>query len=514
MRKISLCISFCAFYISCLFGQDLQIYYNVFEDSIWYEKEGHPVKEPELRKGKKIVLHLVEYNNYIFTSNFQFQQLTYKPVVTENYQVDKSLNVLSALTDFTQSKIIQIPMLSGSLFGSLFMSLSSIKSEAVPRSDLSILNDLKTNLATAEAQIVQINSIVNEINLRQHRRFLLDQGFQELDRMLLNPNIKPSIIRNFLLTYYLELFGISATKELANQDLIKMSQDISTISDLQIVLKDKMESYKLKVKDIYQAQNKLKLMDFGNSPLTEAIKQIQQAEGQLTKSAILIEIYSQVQPESLRRDYYNQLLALYLKYLEIKGSEFKQTFTVDAASSFVALNLNLIRNDSIQNFGNTINGKLTKNRSLNVLVRTYGEFKVSTSVGMSIMKMDKTPQKYFLNNGIISAQDQERFVPLFNSLIHLAYHFNSPVIPCLALGAGVPISSQELQNGLNYLLGGGLIFGRAAKLQLNFGMVFTKILVLSNGLNVGDPLQIADGTIPTEFKYDKGYFLGISFGLN
>ena len=189
-------------------------------------------------------------------------------------------------------------MLSGSLFGSLFMSLSSIKSEAVPRSDLSILNDLKNNLASAEAQIVQINSIVNEINLRQQRRFLLDQGFQELDRMLLNPNIKPSIIRNFLLTYYLELFGISATKELANQDLIKMSQDISTISDLQIVLKDKMESYKLKVKDIYQAQNKLKLMDFGNSPLTEAIKQIQQAEGQLTKSAILIEIYSQVQPES------------------------------------------------------------------------------------------------------------------------------------------------------------------------------------------------------------------------
>lgn len=514
MKKIYFFIVISCYFKPFLVAQDLHVYYNVFTDSTWYEKEGHPVKDPELRKGKKIVLHLEEYNNYIFTSNFQIQQLSYKPVIMDNNQLDRPLNILNAFSDFTQSSISQIPLLSGTLFGSLFKSFSSIRSETVPRSDISTLDDLKVNLNYAEEQIVQINAIVKEINQRQQRKFLLDKGLQEMDGMLLNPNIKPSIIRNFLLSYYLELFGIQTTKELVNQDLIKMSQDISAISDLQLDLKDKIESFKLKIKDIYKAQKQLKLTDFGNSPLTNALKQLQQEEGQLTKSTVLIEIYSQVQGEIKNRDYYNQLLALYLKYLEVKGNEFKQSFVVDASAAYIVLNLNLIRNDSLQTFGNTINGKLTKNRSLNLLVRTYGDFKVSTSVGMSVMQMDKTPQTYFLNNGLIMSQNQERFIPLFNSLIHLAYHFNSPVIPCLSIGAGVPVSSQELQNGLNYFLGGGLVFGRSAKLQLNFGLVYTKILKLSKGLHVGDPLQIADGSIPTEFKYDKGYFLGISFSLN
>ncbi|MBK8404429.1 MAG: hypothetical protein IPL25_10190 [Saprospiraceae bacterium] len=56
---------------SLIQAQDLHIYYNLYKDSLWYEKNGKPTKELAVKRGKQIYLHLVEYNNYIYQSEIE-----------------------------------------------------------------------------------------------------------------------------------------------------------------------------------------------------------------------------------------------------------------------------------------------------------------------------------------------------------------------------------------------------------------------------------------------------------
>ena len=52
-------------------GQDLHIYYNLYNDNITYVKGGKPVKNLKIRKGQEVQVHLTEFNP--FTSNIDLK---------------------------------------------------------------------------------------------------------------------------------------------------------------------------------------------------------------------------------------------------------------------------------------------------------------------------------------------------------------------------------------------------------------------------------------------------------
>jgi hypothetical protein len=57
-----------------LAAQDLHIYYDLFSDSMTYEKEGKKIPKPVIRKGDFVVLHFTEYNPYLYNAEVDIEQ--------------------------------------------------------------------------------------------------------------------------------------------------------------------------------------------------------------------------------------------------------------------------------------------------------------------------------------------------------------------------------------------------------------------------------------------------------
>ncbi len=47
-------------------AQKLHVHYNVFRDSVYFLQNGKPVNAPNIRKGEDLVLHVDNYNNYLY----------------------------------------------------------------------------------------------------------------------------------------------------------------------------------------------------------------------------------------------------------------------------------------------------------------------------------------------------------------------------------------------------------------------------------------------------------------
>ena len=52
-------------------SQDVHIYYNVHQDSIWYMKNGKSITNLEIKKDNMVYFHLVEFNNYLYKGTDQ-----------------------------------------------------------------------------------------------------------------------------------------------------------------------------------------------------------------------------------------------------------------------------------------------------------------------------------------------------------------------------------------------------------------------------------------------------------
>jgi len=62
-------LSFLVFLLSfspLLPAQDLHIYCDAFSDSVYYMRNNRPVEDARVRKGDQIVLHVKNYNSYLY----------------------------------------------------------------------------------------------------------------------------------------------------------------------------------------------------------------------------------------------------------------------------------------------------------------------------------------------------------------------------------------------------------------------------------------------------------------
>ena len=55
-------------------AQDLHVHYDLFTDSVSYQKEGIPVKNPKIRKGDRVVVHFTEFNPYLYKASAEVSQ--------------------------------------------------------------------------------------------------------------------------------------------------------------------------------------------------------------------------------------------------------------------------------------------------------------------------------------------------------------------------------------------------------------------------------------------------------
>ncbi|MEP7195696.1 MAG: hypothetical protein ABI851_04205 [Saprospiraceae bacterium] len=503
---------------NCLFSQthDLNIYYNVYKDSLWFLKNNKTIEEPIVKKGAQVYFHLVDFNNYIYKAEFKATQSS-APLLTSAPSNSIIKGLLSGLVGgFLPG--IGLPLLNSPLFGNILGAIPAEEAGNAGRGDNDDLLEFEAKIKELEATKEEINSISMELNVRKKSLTSLNNSLEFTNSLITNPNISPMLIRELLLDHCAEVFLKSKEDEIILQDVSILNEKLMEIPSLEKNLRTKISSYDRNLEILKTQRVKLQNSDHGIDALYPLIKKLESTESQMSKTifdmSAKLEAQCLVDSVALRMDYTSKIQQYYLKYHEIKENNFSYTHHSGMAEKYLNYDLNLFRNDSMEN--GDIKSELVKH--VEVKIKSYGGVAFGMSIGLTGSKFIKTPQNYFVRNvngfSRIYASDADPYVPMITSLFSLRYDMRSSFTPNISLGIGIPFSKNESVENFAIFAGPGFYIGKKQAFMISGGTMFSKVKQLSNGFNVGDEIFIGEGDVPTTKRYSFGYFLGMTFNIS
>ena len=497
--------------VSCsLSAQDLHIYYNVHKDSMWYMKNGKSITNLELKKDKVVLFHLVEFNNYIYKAGFDARQ-TSNPYSVDGTDSSSTQELMpSLLSGLVQQGGNGLPMFNMPGIGSLITTLTGLGGNA-SRGSLEEVEQVQSALKILEADKQAINTQIAEINKRKKAITLLKGDFSFINTLCLSPTVQPSTIKELSLRYFSDVFCLSDKATFDIKNITEYNRTLQETPQLETALDLAIKSYEENYKKLEKSMSKLKNADHGIDELYPLIKKFEAGGPSVYQS---LKKYSPENGASASAagaaDFSPVIQNNYLKYQEILNNDFTYTHQVKCEDKYLFYNLELFRKDSASQASGAAAAPV---RIVKVKVNSYSTVRVSSSVGLSAGKFAVTPQKFFIKNDVLTAQDVDPFLPMVTSLVHVGFDFRGLVTPALSLGVGVPITKNDASDNMAFLLGPSVFFGKKKEFAVSGGVMYAKVQRVSKGFEVGDAIQIGDGDIPTEKKYELGYFLSFTYNL-
>lgn len=494
-------------------SQDLHIFYKVHKDSMWYEKKGRAVNTLYVRKGKKIVVHMVEYNNYIYQSKIESANYATTPPGFAS----ESSNFLGMIPGLINSLIpggsAVAPLLNTPLFGNILGILSPSDSSAQARGSSEELSEYKEKLEELEQSRIELNGMLTEYNRLSRSRFLLtsDQGF--IDRLLTNPKVTPSVIKSVLNGYFADALLLNEGSEFTINDVQKLNQRLLGTDAVRAMISDKSRQFETRLNDFKKLHKRLKGAEHGIDALYPMFKEYEKQEPVIVQLAKDIETSLAAEPAGKSGNYLDEIQKMFLRYVELKDNNFTLIHMVDATSRFVVLDIMVYKRDSASH-ESMVGNEDALQKHLSLKVNTFGGFTLETTVGVQGAGLQAPVQDYFVLNNTIYAEDKDKFIPFVGSMFNVGYQVSSGFMPALSMGIGVPLTNKENISSLSYLIGPSLLLGKGQALALTAGIVISKVNRLSRNLHVGDELILGNGVLPTVGRFEKGVFVGVSYNIN
>lgn len=503
---------------NCLFSQnhDLNIYYNVYKDSLWFMKNNKPIEEPIVKKGKQVYFHLVDFNNYIYRAEIKATHSTAPLGATApTNSVVKGL--LSGLVSgFLPG--VGLPLLNSPLFGNILGALPEGGDANASRGDHDDLIEFETKLKELEATQAEINSLSTEINLRKKSLASLNNSLEFTNSLIKNPSISPLLIKEILLDHCSEVFLKAPKEPIILDDVSNLNSKLIEIPILEKQLKGKISTYDQNLKILKKQRIKLEATDHGIDALYPLMKKLELSESQISNSVLEIatklENQCVVDSQLVNLDYTSKIQQYYLKYHEINENHFTYSHHSGVEQKYLIYDLDLFKSDSLEN--GDLKSELVKH--IEVKVKSYGGASFGMSVGLTGSKFIHVPQNYFVRNvdnlQKIYATDADPYVPMITSLFSLSYDMRTLITPTLSLGLGIPFSKNESVENFAVFAGPGFYIGKKQSFMISGGTMFSKVKTLANGFVVGDEINLGQGDIPTTKKYSFGYFIGLTYNLS
>lgn len=502
------------FLVSPIFAQDLHIYYDVHHDSMWYVKNGKAVEELSVKKGKKVYFHLVEFNNYIYVSEFDALQHALPPA---GMGIDSSRfqgfvpGLLSGFFPDGKQPFLNIPV-----FGSLMGAVSGLQGNGNARGDREEILKFKKLLEDIEVIQQALNAQVDELNKRQKALTILKGNAEFVETICKSSSMAPSLIKQMSMDYFEEALMLEKGKKFELKDVDELFAKLTETTLLKQQTHERLLGYQQKVQELTKYITVLKSTDHGIDELYPLIKQYETNLPQLTDDMSRFEISLSKNFITVSDEAYSGLSSsirnFYIKYIELLNNDFSFTHSAKTESRYLLYKLRLFRKDSFQNTSG-IEDEWVPIKTLSLLVETYGEFSLGSSMGINVGKHGTTPQRYFVKNNVINAEADDEYAPLLSSFINVTYSVSPTFSPSLSFGVGMPLKSSENTESLTFFVGPSMTLGRNKTVMLTGGFMFSKINQLSNGLAVGQAIQIGEGVLPTQKRYDTGYYFGIAYTL-
>lgn len=512
MKLVLSIVLSCTFYFAQT--QDLHIYYDVHQDSMWYMKNGKPVEDLSVRKGKKVYFHLVEFNNYIYSAEFNALQHALPPagIGGDSSRLQSFLpGLLSGFFPSGHQPFLNIP-----IFGSLMGAVSGLGGLGNARGDKEELVTFKQLLNDLEKEQSSLNALVEDLNKRTKAITILKGNAEFVNTLCRSSSVAPKLIKQLVLDYFKEALLLEDGQSFEVKNVDELQEKLMQVPVMASHANERLLAYKNKVLEINRYVSVLKSSDHGIDELYPLIKQY---ENEMPNVNETLNRYEQSISRKFAESTNGQSLDLgasirsfYIKYVEISSNDFSFTHQAKAESRYLVYKMQLFRKDSLYNL-NPSAEELTPVKTISVEIETYGEFSLGSSMGINVGKHGKTPQKYFVKNNVIEAEAEDVVAPVLSSFINVAYSISPSFTPAISFGVGLPLKSSENTESLTFFLGPSMTLGRSKSVMFSAGLMFSKITQLSNGLQIGQSVQIGDGVLPTQKRYDTGFYLGIGYNL-
>ena len=501
-------------------AQDLHIYFNAFTDSVYYMQDGKPVSRPTVRQGANVVLHVENYNNYLYKVQVKNQDKS------ATLSSGSPLSAISGIMGREGKSPLDLIFGGGSSLGSIpgivgLPNLSGFGASEAERErqvrmellkkHLSVFDNALGKIDTRDQAIASLQAEMQTLFVsRQTQAFIT----QELERIRFNPEMDPGRIKGLAQEYATQLFGASDPQQITLSKVQAKADAGKKFLTLKREYETEVTQFAAQIDVAKGAYDLLSdpIFDFPGSNLgsikQEGEEALQTAEQNLETYKTNIEAID-ASSQDIQSSDFKELAELRSSYLALMDNSFSKTYRQPASGDRMELQVILTPIDSVN-----VPGAATQTLAP-IEVSVYGGLRVNAGIGLGFGQFFRAPQAFFVRDSVIQSSGRDEFMPFLTSFIHFYSPSRSAATLGGSFGVGIPLggSSGPSLESITFFLGPSLILGRSQRIVLSAGLMGGKVGKLSNGFNTGDRFELSPDFLQTESVYRLGYSLGLSFNL-
>ncbi|MDX1940594.1 MAG: hypothetical protein SFU99_08580 [Saprospiraceae bacterium] len=505
-----------------LSAQDLHIYYDLQTQTARYFIDSQEVTRPYVRKGSSVVMHIENYNNYLYDVVIE----------SENREIrlpsSASPNSLTQLfPTLGENSINFLSLTSGSRGGN---SLGLIGKEddkgtaprefdaslGVGRQEYEQLVKLTESFSKSMAEIEQIDVAID--STRQEVQSIVEAHqinafvMEEIEQIKHHPGLPPAQIKKMTRDYMNKVLGVNT--DASDVDLNFLLQKGNTRRQLSNKLSEVREQHDqyrqviARMNTIQESLNAFSAKPVVNSLFVQPVAaSYENAESQENEYSDfenkLVNLISEMPDADITK-----LAALWREYEALQANTFTKNHRVAADGDDMVFNIRFSPNNAQEGAAALPALQLSP-----IQIPVAGGFKVNASIGVAFGQFFEQPQSYFVRNDIIRSEDKDSFFPVISSFFHFYGQSKGNISFGGAFGIGLPVTGDNAGQSASFFLGPSLIIGRGERLVLNTGLMGARVERLAQGYKVGDTFISDANVVPTKDVYEMGFFTGLSFNL-
>lgn len=531
---LSLLLAFAAVVPPSL-AQDLHVHYDAHRDSLYFLQNGKPVAHPMVRKGNNVILHVSNYNNYLYDVEVK------KPTATDAMAqrsaagflggaLGGSFNPLQLLLG-TSSPFSGVSSLLKGLSGAFSNDDKSLESGFVStgqsndianKEQQERLAELKRHFSqfeavwqNAEKKAQDISKVQKE--MESHLQVIQMQAFaaEELERIRRIQQIEPRQIKQLSQRYMASIFGHDDPAQLGVGEIMEAANAGATLQmDQQryasLIAQYTEEALAVKVAGMVFSDPRY---DFSGSNIFQlrsvADKAVKTTTDNINAYKTNLQAVESALPAAAGLSA-QQLAKIQTEYLILIQNDFSKTFRHTAEDDDLQLQMVFSPLDSAAE-------TMVAVKTLEpVKINVYGGLQIKPAVGLGFGGFFQQPQKYFVRDSLILSSNRDAVTPYLSSFLHFYPKSRGETSLGGSLGVGVPLSGNDnagLLDAVSFFVGPSVVLGRHRSVVLSFSLMGGKVNRLAEGFTTGDYFEGPTELLKTESVYRLGYAMGVSFNL-
>ncbi len=516
-KVIILFFAFFAFGHDSLVAQDWNIYYNLFTDSIEYRKDGKLIKTPKFRKGDFVVVHFTEFNPYLYTGDVNVEQSN-----TDESDGSSGIGIMGQTPGLLSGMIPGMGILGGrdSSMGLNFMDLPLLR---VGESSIK-LKDLFSNSRGADQLLEQAQQKTAALVQLQSEMALIYKEIKQLDRsekvaeianvhvaqLLVNPRIRPSLIQKICSEYQSLIFPEKNAAALAINDAFEWQNHLAEKNRLLLELDDKMGEFEDQLLELNPVVEQMGNLDLNNEALDQFVIDLGDLSQKGTRFKQQVNTFVQSGMNADKKGLsVSDILNLQMNFREIAAQAFSYSVPISLGKHQTEITAHFAPLDSLLA---TAQGKKLGAKIKTLKIQTQGGMRISPGVGFHFGRFFTPAEEFSVRNDQIVSDGASIIQPAIASMLHFYAQGRSNCQLAGSFGAGVPLSGGNL-TALNFYLGPSLILGREQRIIISAGLSTGPVKRLAKGFKIGDTFDPDGGDLPSQTRYELGYFVGVSFKM-